>query len=177
MHAVVEESDYRLRGGVIPLFQFLHRHRVPVLLLSCGLADFSRDRLVTAAIMTENIHFASNFLTFTPDGFANGTAYPVVHPFNKREDKLATPVWINAAGGRQNVVVVGDHKWDSTVVPDEGNVILRIGIVSSPDSALRHDRTVEMLEHYDVVLQGEDCLIDLLCLWRLILGVPAALST
>jgi hypothetical protein len=176
IHDIVQGSDYRLRGGVVPLFTFMHLHRVPMLLLTCGLADFSRDLLTSASLLTEHLHFAGNFFMFAPNGLASAFSSPVIHPLNKREEKLGSATWFSVAGGRQNVVVIGDHKWDSTVTAEEGSVILKVGIVSTPDSVLRHDRTQKMLEYYDIVLQGEDSMIDLLSLWKLILGAPAGFS-
>jgi hypothetical protein len=66
---------------------------------------------------------------------------------------------------------MGDHTSDSTVAAEEGNVILKVGIVSHPDPDRRAVLTAQMMQHYDIVLQGENCIMKVLQLWRLIMGV------
>jgi hypothetical protein len=73
-------------------------------------------------------------------------------------------------------VVIGDHFWDSTVATEEGNVILKVGIVSHPDPDRRAVLIEQMMGHYDIVLQGENCILKVLQLWRLIMGVSPVLQ-
>lgn len=109
---MVRETQVELRGGVGACFEWMDRHKVPLLVFSAGIADVIEEILRQNKLYSPQTHIISNRMIYSPDGRITGFHDPLMHVFNKNEftgiiqDPKENP---NASFEHQQLVKTRDH--------------------------------------------------------------------
>lgn len=165
LEGVAEAGMVTLRPGVRELFQELHQHGIPVLVLSAGFGDVIEMVLRHEGLLSSNVHVIANFLDYDETGKSVAYRPPIIHGLNKCEQDLGP--YAAAVKGRPNVLLVGDMLGDANMadgLPHE--TVLKVALLSQetePDRAAYEAR-------FDLVLEGENPFRGVTELWRQILS-------
>lgn len=148
----LSKGDVQLQKGTEDLLHLLSQKNIPLLVFSSGLGDMIREVLTQRALLTPNLHIAANFLRYNAAGHAVDVEGDVIHICNKKEFAVRDQPWVQRAGARKNVIVVGDSEADAHMA--EGiahDCVIKVGLLNQRIEEMRH----KYVSAFDIVL--EDC--------------------
>ena len=130
---VVVSRKMEFRQGALEFFNFLHKHKIPLIIMSASGLGSS----VIAALLEKenrlyrNIYIISNSLVWDKNGKAIDIKKPIIHCLNKDETILKNFPCYKTIKQRKNVLLLGDNLEDVKMVKgfDYDNLI-KIGFVN-----------------------------------------------
>ena len=152
---IVRKSELCVREGAEDFFRILHRHGVPLLILSAGIGNMIDAYLTEQGFLTPNVHIIANTFTFGDNGKADGYEAPLIHIMNKNEKQAAASDRCDAARSGENVLLLGDALEDlrmaDGIAPDR---MISCGFLNDPGEA----RLRRYMQAYDVVIPNDGTL-------------------
>jgi len=130
---VVVSGKMKFRQGALEFFDFLHKHKIPLIIMSASGLGGS----VIAALLEKenrlyrNIYIISNSLVWDKNGKAIDIKKPIIHCLNKDETILKNFPCYKTIKQRKNVLLLGDNLEDVKMIKgfDYDNLI-KIGFIN-----------------------------------------------
>ncbi len=130
---VVASGKMKFRQGALEFFDFLHKHKIPLIIMSASGLGGS----VIAALLEKenrlyrNIYIISNSLVWDKNGKAIDIKKPIIHCLNKDETILKNFPCYKTIKQRKNVLLLGDNLEDVKMIKgfDYDNLI-KIGFIN-----------------------------------------------
>ena len=130
---VVASGKMKFRQGALEFFDFLHKHKIPLIIMSASGLGGS----VIAALLEKenrlyrNIYIISNSLVWDKNGKAIDIKKPIIHCLNKDETILKNFPCYKTIKERKNVLLLGDNLEDVKMIKgfDYDNLI-KIGFIN-----------------------------------------------
>lgn|GEM_PF-1651613 len=107
VRSIAERGQLTMRDGVWEFLRHLHRHEIPLLILSAGIANIIEARIRFNQANTPNVHICANRFPMAPDGLAMDFARPLIHTLNKSSADN-TQAFQEASANRTALIVLGD---------------------------------------------------------------------
>ena len=130
---VAQSEKISLRSGAIKFVKFLHKHKIPLVVLSAAGLGFETIQMYLEKhkALYENIHIVSNTLQWDKNGKAIGVREPIIHTFNKNYSTVKNSDFFKDIEKRKNVILLGDGQGDATMIEgfDYDNII-KIGFLN-----------------------------------------------
>lgn len=149
----VAQSEVSFRPGAIEFFKFLHKHNIPLIILSA--AGIGTDAILLYLkrfnVDYANVHVVSNKFIWGDDNKIKGVEEPIIHNFNKDYTSVKKLPFYGDVENRKNVILLGDNISDTMMLDgfDYENVI-KIGFFSETESA--DSIPPQFKEAYDVIV-------------------------
>jgi 5'-nucleotidase len=152
MQEIVAAKTLRFREGALEFIDFLHKHKIPLVIMSAGPGDMIAMYLQQEGRLYDNVHIIANFLEFDATGKMVGAKEPIIHSLNKCEIILKDFLVFETVKDRPNVLLLGDSPDDVGMVEgfDYKN-LLKIGFLNEEAEA----NLQEFKQTFDVVLLGD----------------------
>ena len=113
LEAVVEEGLIQFRSGVLEFLDFLHNHKIPLVIMSSsGLGDVIPIYLEKQGRLYDNVYVISNLYEWNSDGRVIKVKEPIIHCMNKDETSVKSLPIYNELLKRKNVLLLGDGLGD-----------------------------------------------------------------
>ncbi|KXJ08759.1 cytosolic 5'-nucleotidase 3 [Exaiptasia diaphana] len=131
LEVIVRDADIALRDGVEWLFVKSHENKVPILILSGGLADIIKVVIDQQSELYDNVEIVGNYMKYNSQGVMDGFQGGLISSNNKHEMTKNLP-YFQKTKNRPNAIVMGDLIQDTDVVssiPNPGDV-LTIGFLN-----------------------------------------------
>ncbi|XP_076166650.1 cytosolic 5'-nucleotidase IIIB isoform X2 [Ptiloglossa arizonensis] len=118
------------RDGTKELFEKLQSAGVPILVFSAGLGDIVELLLRNQGVLFDNVKVISNFLKYEDGKLAGFKNKTLLHVLNKNEHVIEQE-YLKVLEGRKNVVLMGDHTGDASMVDGivDAHAVLKIGFL------------------------------------------------
>lgn len=152
MKKVAKESPIYYREGALDMIDFLHKHNIPLVIMSAGPGDMIADYLQKEGKLYSNVHIIAYQYKFDKSGKVIGIKEPIIHSMNKHETVIRNFPVFGQIKERKNVILLGDSLNDVGMAEgfDYENLI-KIGFLN--------ENKEEMLpyfkERYDVILADD----------------------
>lgn len=152
MKKVAKESPIYYREGALDMIDFLHKHNIPLVIMSAGPGDMIADYLQKEGKLYNNVHIIAYQYKFGKSGKVIGIKEPIIHSMNKHETAVKNFPVFRHIKDRKNVILLGDSLEDVGMAEgfDYENLI-KIGFLN--------ENKEEMLpyfkERYDVILADD----------------------
>lgn len=150
----IETNVLRMREGAKEMFQWLHDHKVPTIILSAnGLGDESiKEFLEYSDVSLEYVHIVSNRFVWDAEGRATEVIKPHIHTLNKTEASLKLYPELTHMHDRTNVILLGDSIHDVDMVNGYSHdALLKVGFYNTEEL----DRLDIFGEVFDVLITGD----------------------
>lgn len=130
---VMESEKIVLRPGAVEFMDFLHRHDIPLVILSAAGLGFEAIQMYLQKqnVLHKNIHIVSNVLQWDESGKAIGVQEPIIHTFNKNYNTVKNLEFFKDIQDRKNVILLGDGESDAAMIEgfDYDNII-KVGFLN-----------------------------------------------
>lgn len=151
---IVKNGRVKLREGVPEFLDFLHKHNIPLVILSAsGCGDALQLFFQKIGRDYPNIFYITNKFNWDKNGRAFSTKGPIIHCMDKDETILEKiPEVFQSIKNRRNVVLLGDSIGDLGMIEGFDYLnLLRVGFLNSD-----YDKSKEKYEkNFDVILEGD----------------------
>ena len=150
---MIGEGRLRLRKGVKEFLGFLHKNKIPLVIISASIGDMIIQFLRKQNVFYNNVHVVANLLEFDEKGKFKGLKdNRIVHSLNKHESELKDTFFYKEIEKRRNVLLLGDGLGDLGMI--EGfkyENLLKIGFFNE-----EVEKNLPLFKaNYDVVLLGD----------------------
>lgn len=152
---IVKKNSLHFRKGVLEFFNYLHKYKIPIVIMSAGPGQLIEGFLRKYEILYNNVHIIANYFIFDKNGMAIGRREPPIHTFNKKEiniKEIESPQAYKNLLKRKNVLLLGDTIGDIDMIegfPYEN--VMKIGFLNENiDAQLKHYKSV-----YDAVILND----------------------
>lgn len=150
----------KLRNGVIRFLKTLHRHNIPLVILSAsGCGEAIEMLFQKMGVNYPNIHFIINKFNWDKDGKAISVAKPIIYPMNKDEILVKKmPSIYREVKDRKNVILLGDNIDDISMIDgfDYDN-LLKIGFLNFEISKQKEF----YLNSFDLIIGGDGSFVNI----------------
>jgi len=151
MDQVMKTAHLKLRPGVKNFFKLLHKHKIPIVIISAGPAYMIEKMLKNNSLLTKNIHIVANYYNFDKNGYMTSVKKPIIHSLNKYEIILKNLPFFDQLKQRTNVILLGDQPDDLGMIKGfEYDNLLTIAF-----SQTEKDRQ-RLAKEFNVALGGND---------------------
>ena len=153
LEVAVENKNLQFREGVSEFFDFLHEHKVPLIIMSSGgLGDSISMYLKKQGKLYENVHIVSNSYEWDLNGNAIKVKQPIIHAMNKDETAIQNYEVFDLIKERKNVLLLGDGLGDVGMVTgfDYDNLI-KIGFLNEKVN----ESLEKYKENFDIILLND----------------------
>lgn len=140
---VVSSGKMKFRRGALEFFDFLHKHKVPLIIMSAsGLgSDVIAALLEKEGRLYNDIYIISNSFVWDKKGNAIDIKKPIIHCLNKDETILKNFPCYKAIKQRKNILLLGDNLEDVKMIEGlDYDYLIKIGFLN--------ERIEEELEYY-----------------------------
>uniref|UniRef100_A0A1B6HQA0 5'-nucleotidase n=1 Tax=Homalodisca liturata TaxID=320908 RepID=A0A1B6HQA0_9HEMI len=157
VYECVDQVNTPLKDGCRETLSLLASHRVPIIIVSAGSGD-----VINYLVRGYGARVVANFYIFD-EGRITDYLRPGVGLYNKNQRALPVD------DDRHNIVLLGDHTWDSKMADNVPNVktILKVGFFYGNDEM----KMKRYLEHYDVLLLNDESTDKINDMFRLVAGI------
>jgi len=152
---VIKSEDIRLREGALEFFDLLHKHRIPLVVMSsAGLGDEAISLILKKEDrLYDNVYIISNSFKYDKKGDVIGIKKPIIHSMNKDETMVKDfPSVYKTVKDRKNVLLLGDNLEDIDMIKGfDYDRILKIGFLNkNVKESLKYYKKA-----YDVVILND----------------------
>lgn len=130
---VAQSKKISLRSGAIEFMDFLHKHEIPLVILSAAGLGFETIQMYLEKhkVLFDNVHIVSNTLKWDESGKAIGVQEPIIHTFNKNYSSVKELPFFKEIKERKNIILLGDGEGDAAMVEGfEYDNIIKIGFLN-----------------------------------------------
>ena len=133
LERIVESGIIRLREGAKELFNYLHKEKIPLIILSSsGVGDAISKVLEKEEILYDNVYIITNKFEWDENDVAIKSREPVIHCMNKNETVLSDlPEIYKNVEDRKNVILLGDGIGDLGMITGfEYDNLIKVGFLN-----------------------------------------------
>lgn len=155
LREIIEEGGIEFRKGVPRFLEFLHRHKIPLVIISAsGVGSAVPMFFERKGVNYPNIYFVVNRFEWNERGIADGHEQPIIHSLNKDETVLKEmPDIYDDVKDRKNVILLGDKVEDIDMIRGfDYSELLTIGFLGYNIE----ERRENFKKEFDLVLEGDD---------------------
>lgn len=151
---LAEEAHIELREGCDWLFPQLHKHQVPLLVLSAGIGDVIEAVIRQHSLLFDNVKVVSNYMEFDEKGVLVGFQGELIHVFNKNENAVHNSDYFDLLESRENIILLGDSLGDLRMADGatKAKNVLRIGFLNVSGEELLS----QYMDNFDIVLLTDE---------------------
>ncbi len=166
--ASVAAANVELRPGIVEIFHFAQKHKIPLLIFSAGIGDVIAEVLeqkycqkyqTTLPLHTQIV---SNWMIWedtkqnhhhnNKDSKLIGWTDPVIHMFNKDAEHTRTAPWFSFFNQKKNVILLGDGEGDVTMSDGLAySNVLKLGFLNDHIEKLLQ----RYIDAYDMVVTND----------------------
>ncbi|HLC78422.1 MAG TPA: hypothetical protein VJH92_04815 [Candidatus Nanoarchaeia archaeon] len=155
---VINDGKVRFREGVEELLDFLHSHKIPLIIISAaGLGEEAISIFLNKhGKLYSNTHIVSNSFKWDSKGNALSINKPIIHVMNKDETSVKDFGFYDSIKDRKNVLLLGDSLEDVDMVNGydyEG--LIKVGFLNE-----KVDENLEKYKSYYDILILDDGNMD-----------------
>ncbi len=154
LEKVVNSGNIRLRRGTLKFLDFLHKHKIPLVIISSsglGVESISLY-LENKKRLYDNIHIISNSFEWDEDGYAIRVKKPIIHSMNKDETTLKEHPFYDKIKDRKNVLLLGDSLGDLKMIKGFSyKNLIKIGFLNEKIK----ESLTEYKRGYDIVILND----------------------
>ncbi len=151
---VVSSGKMRFRQGALEFFDFLHKHRIPLIIMSAsGLgSDIIAALLEKEGRLYNDIYIISNSFVWDKRDIATDIKKPIIHCLNKDETILKDFHCYKAVKQRKNVLLLGDNLEDVKMIEGfDYKSLIKIGFLNeNVEKNLKYYK-----RNYDIVILND----------------------
>lgn len=118
---ICDKKSMNLRKGAQSFFKYTYNQKIPVIIISAGIANVIESFLKANNCLYDNIFIISNTIEFK-NGIIKGFKNKIIHSLNK--NKIALPDRVeNTTKNRQIAILIGDNIGDILMAPKDKKTI------------------------------------------------------
>lgn len=142
------------RSGISELMQYTKMKRIPIVILTAGLEDLTREYLNQKNLYDSHVHIIGNSFHYNQRGEASRIK-KLIHVFSKDEEHIRDLSIYRELLTRKNVVLLGDGLGDVDMIKGfPYDHVLKIGFVNEPTK----EHIDEYGKKYDVLILNDGSL-------------------
>jgi len=133
LEKVAKSPKIKFRKGGLEFFDFLYRHKIPLVIMSSSGLGGDIISMVFKKIkkLHSYIYIVSNSFIWDKNGNAIGVRKPIIHALNKDETALKDLPFYPAIKDRKNVLLLGDNLEDIGMVKGfQYDNLIKIGFLN-----------------------------------------------
>lgn len=112
---VMINSGIEIRKDMIKFFKYLHKNKIPVIIISAGMSRCIEILLKNNEIYYENITIIANNVEFNEEGKINNIPDKIINPVNKNKITFSKRI-LEEINGRDYILLFGDVPGDIKMI-------------------------------------------------------------
>jgi hypothetical protein len=160
VRGLIEGGRLTMREGAWAFLNTLNKNRIPIRILSAGIANVIETQFCFHDANTPNLHISANTLSMDTAGIATHYKRPL-HTLNKTSGDAKSETFYRAATERPNLLLLGDTLEDARMkLVTPHTHVISIGFLCDSDLHEQFTRTYDAVVHPDGSFQIANSIIN-----------------
>ncbi len=112
---ILQNSNIKFREGFLKFIEFLHQNKIPLIIISAGVANLIEKFLEKEEVFYDNIVIISNYISFNKQGNIQEIPPNIINPVNKNQISFSKEIQ-QKLKGREYILLLGDRPGDIQMI-------------------------------------------------------------